>query len=247
MSAPAGIQALLATYPRARRALPEPQRSLYLRELKANRGGGTRLLRTVNSLETWMHRRVAALRRPGEEILEIGAGTLNHLPYEEGAEAYDAIEPLDELWRTSPNVARLRAVYRSIEDLREDSIYDRILSIAVLEHLTDLPRIVALSAKRLRPGGTFQAAIPSEGGLLWGLAWRATTGLGYALRNRASYGAVMRHEHVNTAPEITAILKWFFADVQIAQFPAPWLHASFYRYLECRGPDLTRCDEYLNP
>jgi hypothetical protein len=51
----------------------------------------------------------------------------------------------------------------------------------------------------------------------------------------------MRHEHINTSLEITMLLKWFFSDVRITQFPIGWRHASFYRYLECRSPHLDRC------
>ena len=235
---------LLATYPRRRPGLPPKQRDIYAAEIRANRTGGNWIIRRVNSLEAWMHRKVAAAARPGEEILEIGAGTLNHVPYETTAAAYDAVEPAAYLTNGSPHAGRLRALYRSLRDVPDSNCYDRVLSIAVLEHLDDLPGVVAAGARHLTRGGLFQVAVPNEGGLLWAIGWRLTTGLSYRLRNHASYSLVMRHEHINTAPEITAVLGWFFERVRVVQFPAPCLHAGFYRYIECSSPNQARVESY---
>ena len=46
----------------------------------------------------------------------------------------------------------------------------------------------------------------------------------------------MRHEHVNNANEIIAIVRHFFEDVRIRRFPTPFHHASFYSYLEAQRP-----------
>ncbi|MCW5981741.1 MAG: methyltransferase domain-containing protein [Bryobacteraceae bacterium] len=237
-------QELLRQYPRRKPDLPEPHRRFYAEHIRESRTGANRLLRRVNRLERWMHNRVAACRKPGEHILEIGAGTLNHLPFEQSAGSYDAIEPMESLWRDSVWRSRVRKVYPDLGAVPPENRYDRILSIAVLEHVGDLPRLVASSAMLLRPDGVWQAAIPSEGGFLWGAAWRLTTGLAFRLQRGCSYAPLMRHEHINTAVEVTLLLEWFFAKVSVAQFPFPWRHASFYRYLECRRPNLDRCQAH---
>ena len=56
-----------------------------------------------------------------------------------------------------------------------------------------------------RTGRGVQACIPSEGGAFWWLSWRLSTGMSYYIRTGLDYGVAMRHEHVNTAPEIVAI------------------------------------------
>lgn len=234
---------LLATYPRARPPLGAPYRAVYERELRLNREGGSLPNRAAMALEGWMHRAVARRAAPGP-ALELGAGTLNHLDFE-SPEVYDVVEPNKLLWTGSPRLGRVRNVYGSVHEVPGAGVYDRVLSVAVLEHLEDLPEVVARAALLLKPGGTFQAGIPSEGGFLWGAAWRLTTGIGYRLRNGLPYGPLMRYEHLNDAPDILAVLRWFFAKVEVRRFPLPLHHLSFYAYAEATGPDLARCRDYL--
>ena len=119
--------------------------------------------------------------------------------------------------------------------------YDIILSVAVLEHLTDLPRTVARCGLLLAQGGEFRAGVPTEGGLLWGVAWRITTGISFRIRTGLTYGAIMRHEHVNRADEILEIVRYLFRDVTCRRFPTPVKHLSFYTTLRARSPYLDRC------
>lgn len=234
------IDVLLASYPRSKPPLPSRQRAIYESQIVASRTGGGLLLGAVNRLESWMHRAVAAQWATGQSILELGAGTLNHVSREPNT-IYDAVEPMAALVAESSHRTRLRALYGTIDDVPPENRYDRVLSIAVLEHLEELPRIVGRCAALMKPDGVFQAAIPSEGGLLWGLSWRMTTGVAYRLRNGCDYAPVMRHEHVNTAPEILSVLRWKFREVRVRRFPLPWLHGSFYHAMDCRAPRLERC------
>ena len=133
-------------------------------------------------------------------------------------------------------LGKVRAFYNDISDVPAGRRYRRVTSVAVLEHLDDLPAMVARSGAATRQDGVFQAGIPSEGGSMWTLAWKTTTGVAYRLRNRLDYGVLMRHEHLNTAAEIEAVVGHFFADVRVARFPLPWRQLSFYSYLEAREP-----------
>lgn len=234
---------LLASYPRVRPPLGAPYRAVYEREIRLNRTGGSILNRVAMALEGWMHRVTAERAVPGS-VLEIGAGTLNHLPYEPAC-AYDAIEPNKFLWSDSPNLTRVRKMYESVAVVPEGSAYDRVLSVAVLEHLEALPEVVARAALLLKPEGRFQAGIPSEGGFLWGAAWRLTTGIGYRLRNGLPYGPLMRYEHINDAEDILAVLRYFFTEVTVRRFPLPLHHLSFYAYVEASGVNIARCRTYL--
>jgi hypothetical protein len=94
---------------------------------------------------------------------------------------------------------------------------------------------------RLADGGVFQAGIPAEGGLVWGLAWRMTTGVAYHLRTGLPYAAVMRHEHLSTASEIIAVVGHFFDELKTRWFPLPGRQLAFYGYIEARSPRRDRC------
>jgi SAM-dependent methyltransferase len=136
-------------------------------------------------------------------------------------------------------------MYESVTEIPREAKYDRILSIAVLEHLTDLPRVVAAAGIRLRPDGIFQAGIPSEGGVMWGLGWRLSTAIAFRVRTGLAYADIMRHEHVNTASEILAVCRWLFEEVRIQRFPIGLHHLSFYAVIEGRSPNFERCRELL--
>ncbi len=237
------MEALLATYPRSRPALPPRQQASYVEHYRANRAGERGLSRIVVQLESWMQRRVAE-GVTGGDLLEIGAGNLNHVPYLPEACSYDVVEPFAELWRDSAHRSRVRHVYSDVREIPPGAHYDCIFSVAVLEHLTDLPFILARSGLLLRGGGTFRAGFPSEGGLLWGLAWRLTTGIEYRLRRGLNYGNIMRHEHLNTASEIRALLAYFYQRVEISRFPLPFEHLSFYTAAKAAEPRLDRCRSF---
>jgi SAM-dependent methyltransferase len=241
------VMQLLQSYPRTRPPLSPAHRAIYVQHHQANRQGKDPAQAAALWLEKWMHRRIAAAACPEHEtILEIGAGNLNHLAYEAHCRRYEAVEPFRELYAGRSLQSRLAAIHEDIRDVPAENRYDRILSVAVLEHLTDLPAIVARSALLLAPGGMFQAGIPSEGAFLWGAAWRCTTGVLFRLRTGLSYGALMRYEHVNSAWEIGAVARHFFASVQVRRFPLALHNLSLYTYLEAVEPREEVCAAYLH-
>jgi SAM-dependent methyltransferase len=239
------VEKLLASYPRQRPPLTPEHEKVYVQEYRRNRLAKNGLSAVVGTLETWMHRAIAG-DRPGARILELGAGTLNHLPYEPAAEVYDVIEPFHELWQDSPLRQRTRKVFDDISELPADEKYDKILSVAVLEHLTDLPSVVSRSAMHLAQNGRFRAAIPTEGGFLLGLSWHCVTGVSYRLRTGLNYAVVMRHEHVNSETEIMAVLRYFFADIKLRRFPIPLKHLSFYTAIDAARPQMDRCLQFAH-
>src|SRR5437667_8753890 len=235
---------LLASFPRERAPLTPAHKACYVEEYHANRSGRGILFSTTAALEAWMHRKVAA-QGSGGSILEIGAGTLNHVPFASSSVRYDVVEPFRSFWQCSPYRSRIHSFYDDISEIPEQHRYDRIIAIAVLEHLVDLPNVVARCGTLLSPEGRFQVGIPTEGGALWGMAWRCTTGIAYRLRTGLNYANIMRHEHVNNAHEIVLLLRHFFGEVMLSRFPLPTHHLSFYTCIDAGRVQRERCLEFM--
>jgi hypothetical protein len=53
----------------------------------------------------------------------------------------------------------------------------------------------------------------------------------------------MRHEHVNSAPEIIDLTRHLFRECSLARFPLPLHHLSLYAVLTARDPHVARCRE----
>jgi len=225
-------------WPKQRPPLPETYRTIYERHHVQNRTGAGAAVGIAQRLESWMHRKVAndvVKSGRGGATLEIGAGTLNQLPYEPNTSPYDVVEPFDALYGASAQRSRIRYRYRDIGDVPTANRYDRITSIATFEHVLDLPDMVRRATILLNPQGVMRVAIPSEGEFLWGLAWRLTTGIEFRLRHRLDYGVMMRYEHVNTAAEIESVLRERFKTVAVSTFGLG-RSLSLYQCLICSDP-----------
>jgi hypothetical protein len=231
----------LAPFPKHRPDLPPEYQALYVEQYRSNRSGATAAASMAQRLERWMHRQVArdVAGGQGASTLELGAGTLNQLPFEPQGAPYDIVEPFAALFQDSPLKGRVRDIYRDISETPLDRRYQRITSIAMLEHAGDLPVVIARSARLLEEGGVFRAAIPAEGGLVWNLGWRLTTGLEFRLKRGLDYGVIMRHEHLNTAAEIEALCRLIFGQVRVRSFGLG-RQLSLYRFIEAREPRLDR-------
>ena len=236
------VERVLSSFPKVRPELPETYWKLYAEHYRRNREGLSPASLLSQKMEGWMHRRVArdvAARKTSSRTLEIGAGNLNHVQYEPDSKIYDVVEELIELPEKSPQRHRIRHAYRSVDEIRNEK-YDRIISIAVLEHFCDLPTAVAKCALLLSSRGQMRIGIPSEGTILWRLGWGLTTGVEFRARYKLNYGVLMRHEHVNTAEEIESVLRFIFKNIRrevLGLMPA----LSFYQYFECSDPDIERC------
>lgn len=158
-------------FPKTRLILPMQYRSIYEKEYIENRGNPDTKPTLKHRIEHWMHIKVASVCPKSEKLLEIGAGILNHLLWEKGHKIYDIIEPFTTLYKESSQLKNINNIYDSIDDIKINNKYDKIMSIAVLEHVEDLPRLIAKSALLLKENGVSVHAIPNEGGFLWyGLA-----------------------------------------------------------------------------
>jgi hypothetical protein len=231
-----------SSFPKRRAPLPPEFAAIYSKYYKENRSGKSKASGLAQIMESWMHKKVAQDVRPGtrKATLEIGAGTLNHLPYERESTPYDIVEPFEFLFEASPNLNRVRTIYRDIAEISRSARYKRIISIATFEHICNLPEVIAQSALLLSDGGQLRAAIPSEGTILWRLGWKLTTGLEFRLKHHLDYEVLMKYEHVNTAREIEDMLRYFFARVEARTFGLA-RSLSFYQFFACSQPLLRKC------
>jgi hypothetical protein len=238
-------QSVLSLYPKSRIELPESYRAIYQQHYLANRNGEYATTSISKKLEGWMHQQVAADLTPTSQAstLEIGAGTLNQLPYEPVVGPYDIIEPFHALYENAPGRERLSNVFDDISEARNSGPYDRITNVAVFEHIMDLPLVVAQSALLLKPKGSLRVAIPNEGTLLWNLGTRVS-GHEFKKRYGLEYKVLMRYEHVNTAADIEDVLDIFFAQSSCKVFGLCKALA-FYRFYECRAPQVDAARDYL--
>ena len=235
------------SFPKTRAPLPPDYAAIYLKHYRNSREGNSQILGLAQRMERWMHGKVArdAMQTP-KATLELGAGNLNQLPYEPRSAPYDIVEPFRELFESSPHLERVRNVYHDILKVPENARYQRITSVAVLEHVENLPELVARSALLLDESGSFRAGIPSEGTILWRLGWQLTTALDFRARYGLNYKVLMQYEHVNTAAEIEEVLRYFFDVTQCRVFGL-MRSLSFYQFFSCSQPRLDRCLEYVKP
>ena len=233
-------------FPKIRPPLPDAYLALYEREYLANRTSGGLANQLARKLESWMHVKARqSARKASEDVLELGAGSLNHLRWESDVASYDVVEPFRALFEGSENLASVRHVYDQIGAIPAEHRYDRILSVAVLEHMLDLPKEIALAATHLRDDGVFCAGFPTEGGWLWEMAWRYGTGPAFRRRTGLDYAVMMRHEHVNTADEIESCVRYFFRDVSLFRFPIRMRSLSLYSFVLATGAHRARCAQFL--
>ncbi len=236
---------ILSAFPKTRLDLPDEYKAIYEKHYLANRNGQYKTTSLSQRLESWMHRQVAADLKAGVEVstLEIGAGTLNQLPYEPVCGPYDIVEPFRILWETAPGRERIRNAFDDISEAKSSGPYDRITNVAVFEHIMDLPMVVAQSALLLKPSGTLRVAIPNEGTPLWKLGTKVT-GHEFKKRYGLKYEVLMRYEHVNTAADIEGVLKVFFERARCKVFGL-CKSLGFYRFYECSQPKLDAAREFL--
>jgi hypothetical protein len=235
------------SFPKTRPRLPKEIQEIYAAQYKSNRRGETAASALSQMMESWLHKQVAKDvldARTEKMTLEIGAGTLNQLRYEPDVGPYDIVEPFSGLYEGAPELERVRHIYADIAEIPGNHRYDRITSVATFEHICNLPEVIACCGLLLADNGKLRVSIPSEGTLLWTLGWKLTTGLEFRIKYGLDYGALMKHEHVNTAAEIDELLRYFFEGVERNVFGLT-ASLSLYQFYSCRGPLVERCRQFI--
>ena len=202
---------LLKQYPKKRPPLNKKLKKIFDFEYKKNR---TNFLSQLS--ESWLHFSIRGRKKFFNKSLEIGAGTLNHVPYEEMKNnKYDVIEPKKFLYKNNSNKTLINKFYGNL-NIVPNNKYDRIISCAVLEHLEDLPRYLHLSSKKLKKNGYQSHSIPCEGYPVWDIAWYLASGISFKIRTGQNFREVQKHEHINSYDEILFLINFFYKKVKIS-------------------------------
>ena len=232
-------------FPKKRPELPEAYQKIYKAHYINNREGFTKASSLSQKLERWLHRKVAKdVKNCNKTTLEIGAGTLNQLQYEPNVTVYDVVEPSLFLFENSENKNKIRTFYKDISEIEAGQVYERITSVATFEHITNLPEVVSRAVLLLAKDGNMRVSIPNEGTILWTIG-SAVSGLEFKKNYNLDYKILTAHEHVNTANEIEAVLKYFFKDVKCEVFGLNKTLA-FYSFYSCTKADVDKAKKYLS-
>lgn len=236
---------IFENYPKKRPELPAEYQKIYTGHYKKNRDGKTSASALSQKMEAWMHKKVAEdlKGKTDKSTLEIGAGTLNQLDYE-NTRPYDIVEPFTELFSKSTSKSRVDCIYDDINDIELTKSYDRITSVATFEHIADLPAVIAKTCLLLNKSGTLRVSIPNEGTFLWKLGYSLTTGIEFRLLYGLDYEVLMKYEHLNTADEVEQIIRYFYQDIKTSYLG---IHKkmAFYKFFECKNPIADRANKYI--
>lgn len=163
-----------------------------------------------------------------DRVLEIGAGTGQHLPFVRHSFHEYVLTDLDQ---AALQIAKDRLqkdydgrvcfeVQAGNELGYADNAFDRIIAAHVLEHLPYPHLALKEWARVLKPGGVLSILLPTDPGL----AWRLGRHLGprkKALAMGIAYDYVMAREHVNSCTNLIALLRHYFPCSKEAWWPFP--------------------------
>jgi hypothetical protein len=236
---------MIDRYPKKRNELPKEFQKIYAEHYLSNREGKSTASSLSQKMEAWLHKKVAMDVKGiyNKSTLEIGAGTLNQLKYEQ-TKPYDIVEPFTDLYKNSKYKNQINEIYSDIIEISDNTKYDRITSVATFEHITDLPKVVAKTCILLNNNGTLRVSIPNEGTFLWKLGWQLTTGIEFKLKHGLDYEILMKYEHVNTADEIEEVLKYFYGKIKCSCLGIN-KKIALYRFYECSQPNTEIANDFL--
>jgi SAM-dependent methyltransferase len=165
----------------------------------------------------------------GRRILEIGPGQINHMEHWRGFPAlYDILDVDAGMLDASAERLRERGVpYRATRVERDaggrlpypGATFDVVVSFYAFEHLHPFEHHLDEILRVLRPGGVLAGAIPTEGGLGWGLG-RFCTSRRWLKRNTTiDPDKIVCWEHPNFADGVLRALDTSLLRRRLAFWP----------------------------
>jgi phosphatidylethanolamine/phosphatidyl-N-methylethanolamine N-methyltransferase len=161
-------------------------------------------------------------------VLEIGAGTGKHFQFVSHTFDEYILSDMDPqaleiakiklMKREGPigNVVYTVSQGQSLQ--HPDNVFDRVIAVHVLEHITQPHLAIKEWIRVLKPGGLLSVLIPTDPGI----AWRLGRHLGprrKALSQGIAYDYVMAREHVNSSTNLIALLRHYLPDARESWWP----------------------------
>lgn len=163
-----------------------------------------------------------------DRVLEIGAGTGEHLPF--------VRHSFDEYILTDFDPKTLEVAKKKLTGMRggkvgfetqtgssllyPDNTFDRLVATHVLEHIYQPHLALKEWYRVLKHHGILSILIPTDPGV----AWRLGRHLGprkNAIKQGIAYDYVMAREHVNSCNNLIAFLRHYFPEAKEAWWPFP--------------------------
>ena len=185
------------------------------------------------------HRWVAG-RTPSGRILEIGFGAGRHSLFFGGkwenyiASEFSAAHSKSPLWAKFEGKI-LRCDARRLPFTA--GVFDAVLSIYNLEHISDLQSVFHEVHRVLAAGGRFLVALPCEGGFAWNLGRELTSRRMFMRKYGINYDKVIAFEHVRDFRGVYAEMRasGLFRVMSRRFIPAviPFVHLNLIVCMEC--------------
>lgn len=161
--------------------------------------------------------------RTFSNVLEVGAGTLAHMPFvRHQFDRYIA----SDFDPAVVDAAKKLPVPEKVEILRldggklpfEDDSFDRVIATHVLEHVPHPHDALAEWVRILKPGGVLSLILPCDPGMLWRI------GRSFGPRQTAEsaglpYDYYMAREHINSIFNLHQILRFHFPRREVTWWP----------------------------
>lgn len=163
-----------------------------------------------------------------ERVLEIGAGTGEHLPFVRHHFNHYVLTDLDP--------KTLEVAQRKLHGIHDgkisyevqtggglnypDNSFDRVIAVHVLEHIYQPHLVIKDLYRVLKNGGVLSILIPTDPGLAWRLGRRLGPRQN-ALAQGIAYDYVMAREHVNSCNNLIALLRHYFPMATESWWPFP--------------------------
>lgn len=165
----------------------------------------------------------------GKTILELGPGKIEHILYNDSRPDKYILVDIDKQFLESSGEILKESGYNSIEKIAiptdntklplDDNSVDVILTFHQLEHVYNLENYILDLKRVLKPGGYLVGAVPTEGGIAWGLG-RFMTSRQYVKRNMSfNYDKIICWEHPNFVDNISSILDKHFIRKEFKKKP----------------------------
>jgi len=175
-------------------------------------------------VEKFNHGYVASLPiRPGAKTLEIGAGIGGHLKYEDlSRQDYHCMEFREEFCaELRKKIDPTKVFCGDIEERQpwNDSTFDRIIAVHVLEHLRNLPKALNEIDRLMSKDGVLDIVIPCEDGIAHTFARKISAQRLFESTFGMSFQPIHLNEHVNTYREVRYLLEQHFEIEDQTFFP----------------------------